>query len=913
MRERTWIHRSVMLLALCLAACNDGGTTSATPQLPPGPYADLGQLEDDVDRALASSVPEESLDTDGDSLPDSVEARLGTDPGNRDTDRDGLSDNFELFGTGFERDDPLPDVDRDGVIAPLDNDDDADRTNDGEVIDTDGDGIANYLEYYGYTYDFLTGQFLAWNGDPQVPHFFTDPLQVSTDQDAYSDATEASGALLDPSVESPGDDPLVPAYPNIVVELAGYTVTLNEDVQISQEESLEKGRSWTRETERSYSHTDESSWQVGGEVQYGTQSGVKVSANYGQTYSDTNSTSTSIAIGDSVTTAESWSMARSFNPTDAARIKLFLKVHNHGTAPLSNLVPTLTLKIGGLNVATFEPGSPQVLMLVPGGTYPAEAGVYWTVATMADSSPLSLTMTELRALERGAPVSLTVTQIRGDVMRLTADATWERIGDVNEYVARCDAVCANVRIDLGDGQVIHHLIYADDSPSAPVMTVGDALARIGVDEDGFLHYADPDGVPRTRSLGEFTFAFDDDTLRADGWTLAGDGAPETSPPPGFVLEETRLLPGSTLLVRAPRDLQAAPGPVIYFAYLDSLTGEVKVSTADYQGIFSVEVSNEDGSAWLPLTEDIAGAGFYSGFVSDGSSGLLKVVVENLAGDRAEADLGRLFVEAGPQAPVIKQLRLDVPNHNLYANVASGNPGDPVSDILWVRAYHPALPDGFLTMDRSIYFFEDPDGYSVDLPSNFTGTDIEVVAFVTDGVYSRRKVRTSEIIEAHQIGSVTLDADTEWPLFGKYQWYLATLDLDTGAKRRRGPYVAPWQQSYFPTAPDDLWLEVESNQSDAGAMLRFTYDTPYGTRHAKLGAVDFDSVTKADIINAQPSSYDVLYLKQTGSNGIAIGDVLALRTSAGRYAKLQVTDIKEGGDFWETYKSYDVTVRYLVFK
>ncbi|MCK6460392.1 MAG: hypothetical protein L6Q95_10920 [Planctomycetes bacterium] len=899
-----------MALALFFAACNDG-RTSAAPQIPPpapGPYASLGELEDHVDAAKASADPAERADSDGDSLPDPVEARLGSDPLDRDTDRDGLSDNFELFGTDFDRSDPLPDGDGDGILAPLDSDDDADRVNDGEVVDTDGDGIANYLEYYGYTHDFLTGEFMIWNGDPAVPHYFTDPLQSSTDQDAYSDATEASGTLLDPSIEDPGADPLVPAYPNIVVELTGYTVTLNEEIEITQGTSLEKGRSWTRETAQSYSETNEAGWQVGGETSFGKESGVKISANYGEKWSGTNSTSSSVAVGESVTTAENWSMARSINPTDAARIKLFLKVHNRGTAPLSNLSPTLTLKIGGLNVATFEPGSSQVHMLVPGGAYPSEVGVYWTVSTVSDGSPLSLTMTELRALERGAPVSITVTQIRGDVMRLSPEATWERIGDVNEFVARCDAVCANVRIDLGDGQLIHHLVYADDSPSAPRMTVGDALERIGVDRDGLIHFADKNGMLRTRSLSEFNFAFDDDTLRANGWTLAGDGAAATSPPAGFVLEETRLLPGSSLLVRAPRGPQVAPGPAIHFAYLDSLSGEVKVSTADYQGIFLVEVVNGDGDAVLPLTEDIPGAGFYSGVVPENTGGLLKVVVENLAGSSSEADLGRLFVEAGPQPPVVNQVTLDVPNHHLYTNISSGNPGDPVSDILWVRAYHPALPDGFLAMERTIFFFEDPDGYEVDLPSNFTGKDVDIVAFVTDGVYVKRRVLSSEVVEAHRVGSVTLDADTEWPFpqinKDKAYAYLATLDLDAGSKRRVGPYYAPvaWQDP-----PVDLFLFVEGNTKDSAAYLHFN------ARHTKLGKVDFDALTKADLVNAQPSSTAGLTVKGSGSTGIQVGDVLALITSAGRYAKLEVTDIKEGGDFWETYKSYDVTVRYVVFK
>ncbi|MHC4940265.1 MAG: hypothetical protein ACYTHK_15070, partial [Planctomycetota bacterium] len=76
---------------------------------------------------LASVEP----DGDGDSIPDNVEQGiLGTDPSDRDTDHDGLPDNFEIFGSGiFDPDAYIPDLDEDGVIAPLDKDDDGDFVN----------------------------------------------------------------------------------------------------------------------------------------------------------------------------------------------------------------------------------------------------------------------------------------------------------------------------------------------------------------------------------------------------------------------------------------------------------------------------------------------------------------------------------------------------------------------------------------------------------------------------------------------------------------------------------------------------------------------------------------------------------------------------------------------------------------
>ena len=41
--------------------------------------------------------------------------------------------------------------------------------------------MPNYLEVYGYTYEWMTGRFVSWNGDPDETHFFTDPLPQTAD------------------------------------------------------------------------------------------------------------------------------------------------------------------------------------------------------------------------------------------------------------------------------------------------------------------------------------------------------------------------------------------------------------------------------------------------------------------------------------------------------------------------------------------------------------------------------------------------------------------------------------------------------------------------------------------------------------------------------------------------------------
>lgn len=87
-------------------------------------------------RPIAELLP--ATDSDGDSLSDEDEDRIGTDPGNPDTDLDGVSDYLEdrLRNAGF---DPLDGADADCAVSPGD---------DYNRRDEDGDGLRNCEERY---------------------------------------------------------------------------------------------------------------------------------------------------------------------------------------------------------------------------------------------------------------------------------------------------------------------------------------------------------------------------------------------------------------------------------------------------------------------------------------------------------------------------------------------------------------------------------------------------------------------------------------------------------------------------------------------------------------------------------------------------------------------------------------------
>jgi len=138
-------------------------------------------------------------DSDGDTVSDSVEQRLGTDPCNVDSDGDGAGDGAEIAAGTDPR---QPDTDGDGLndgqettagTNPLDADSDDDGVNDGAEVaagtnpldaDSDDDGLNDGAE--------------ATAG--------TDPLDADSDDDGVSDGDEVAGGTdpLNPDTDGDG-------------------------------------------------------------------------------------------------------------------------------------------------------------------------------------------------------------------------------------------------------------------------------------------------------------------------------------------------------------------------------------------------------------------------------------------------------------------------------------------------------------------------------------------------------------------------------------------------------------------------------------------------------------------------------------------------------------------------------------
>lgn len=126
----------------------------------------------------------DTSDSDGDGLIDSLEETFGTDPHSTDSDGDGLSDYLELNWLNYN---------------PLDKDSDGNGIFDGDE-DFDKDGLTNLEEVHYGTDPFLMDTDNDQLSDyEEIMVYHTDPLNPDTDGDGVIDGVEVSI----------GSDPLV--------------------------------------------------------------------------------------------------------------------------------------------------------------------------------------------------------------------------------------------------------------------------------------------------------------------------------------------------------------------------------------------------------------------------------------------------------------------------------------------------------------------------------------------------------------------------------------------------------------------------------------------------------------------------------------------------------------------------------
>lgn len=346
--------------------------------------------------------------------------------------------------------------------------------------DDDGDGIENALEVNGFTYHAVDG-IQPWNGDPTVRHFKTNPQRWSTDEDPYSDFTEASGVNLPPNIEAPFNHPLVAARPVISVYMDSYDVVPVAEITDT------RGRSITA----SYTNETTNEDQLGGSIT-GTaklnpleMASVAVEVSYSHTWVNTESTTRDTTVDVSKATTTS--------PQEAAKLKLRVYYQNRGSAAARNVRPTINLLLGGKVITTYQAneGEETADFLAPVGQpesrYPRATGDadVIVIGDAVGQDEIILTLDELKALEAGTPLSLVVTQVQADVPRWNASSnTWECPGQCRwaDFEGFMNPVSVAIQADLGT-EKHEYYVFAGTPSYDPQHALRDVLSLVFEIED----------------------------------------------------------------------------------------------------------------------------------------------------------------------------------------------------------------------------------------------------------------------------------------------------------------------------------------------------------------------------------------------------------------------------------------------
>lgn len=369
----------------------------------------------------------------------------------------------------------------------------------GVLTDLDMDGVPDEYEVAGFVWK--DSKFQKWDGDPNVTYYRTDPTQFSTDQDPYGDGMEVSGIKMDTSVAAPGNHPLVPAYPDIYVSMTSYDVTTRGEITNSSGGQTQDAWCNSVTDEKTMEHH----WSITASVETevgltGPSSKVSFSATVGGRYGSNHAVTQSTSGFDS----EEWQEATTTNPSEAAELKLRLKFENYGTAAGENVIPTVSLMLGGKTIATYQlPEDKKIDVLPVNSSFPEASE--WVIGDQAEHE-IIITLDELKSIQTGAPLFLDVPQMKADVLEQDEQGHWQIVDTWANYKARVDSVCARLSVDLRNGNMKSYRVFAK-SRNGPEVTLKDALDwTVGCGDTG----EGPEimGTP----VGNWRFGFSEDAI-----------------------------------------------------------------------------------------------------------------------------------------------------------------------------------------------------------------------------------------------------------------------------------------------------------------------------------------------------------------------------------------------------------------
>jgi len=325
-------------------------------------------------------------------------------------------------------------------------------------------------------------QIFPCNNDQLIKYFKTDLRQWSTDGDPYDDYKEATGVNMDTSVVAPGNDPLIPAEPDIRVRLNSFSVSPKQTISDSEGNSTTEA--WSNDTTEvdMQAHTGSvevslsQTWKVG--LDTGSETSVSVTAGYSGTHEWGKETT----VSSSGETSLDWAKVVEYDASDAAALALNLTYENLGTATAVDVVPTFNIKLGHEIIATITPNYAAPLM-APNSTYGTVS-----VSKDKDNQEISIGIDALRAIQLGMPLTIEEVSVAAKVARW--DSVHEKVmydQDWNYYKNQIESRAATIVLESPLTGRKETKIAVNSAYYSPNVTLRDALIH------GFDACADANG------------------------------------------------------------------------------------------------------------------------------------------------------------------------------------------------------------------------------------------------------------------------------------------------------------------------------------------------------------------------------------------------------------------------------------
>ncbi|MBK3496391.1 Iota toxin protein Ib [Viridibacillus sp. YIM B01967] len=385
----------------------------------------------------------------------------------------------------------LPDEKKDMLLLPNFNQFD-NKTFSSELKDTDRDGIPDEWEEKGYT--FRNQQIVPWDDAYSVQgykKYVSNPYKSRTVADPYTDFEKVTGHMP-AATKDEAKDPLVAAYPAVGVGM--------ERLLFSKNQNVTEGNSGTKSKSVTDTNTTVNTIEVGGGI--GFDKGFTF--NFSPKYSHSWSNSTSIENTDSqswseeigINTAEAAYLNANVRYYNAGTAPIY------DLRPTSNFVfqnsgDSITTITAGPNQIGNSLG--------PGATYPqkGQAPISLDKANEAGTVNISIDKDQLDTLQSGAEtLNIETTQNKGQYALL--DATGNPITDTSKQWdpirTNIDAVSGALTLNLGTGKEnLERRVAArnlnDPEDRTPEITIKEAIHRAfnAKEIDGKLYYTDSNG------------------------------------------------------------------------------------------------------------------------------------------------------------------------------------------------------------------------------------------------------------------------------------------------------------------------------------------------------------------------------------------------------------------------------------